>query len=89
MPRKFKQTFAEALQVVGPGNAQVLERKAHTAASIGGICHEYRSVLYRIEAEALDQAFRILGAIANGPDDRRARDRHLSREPAAVRLAAD
>ncbi len=63
---KCDQTFREILQAVGPENAQVLERKAHIAASIARICPAHQSKLHGIETQALDQAFRILACMGKG-----------------------
>jgi hypothetical protein len=62
---RCKQTFDETLREVAPWNAQVLELKAHTAATLARICPECQSILQRIETQALDQAFRIFESLTN------------------------
>jgi hypothetical protein len=90
MTRIFHQTFRETLLEVARENVQVLECKAHIAASLVRICPKHQDALHEIEIQARDQAFRILASIPNGQDARRARDKRPDREPVGVlNLAAD
>lgn len=90
MSNRSKQAFREILVAAGPTNAQILENKAHIAASLVRICRKHQDVLRRIEAQALGQAFRILAGLANGQDAPRARRKRIERESVGVlNLAAD
>jgi len=83
------QTFKETLQTVGPGNAQVLERKANIAALLAGSYPEYRDVLRALETKALGQVFRILTGMASSHALSRTTHKRSDREPAGVSLFAD
>jgi hypothetical protein len=89
MRRIFDQTFKEALLVVAHENAQILEHKAHIAASLVRICPKHQDALHGIETQARGQAFRILASMANGMDAPRARRKRLDRESVVLNLAAD
>ena len=89
MPQKFSQTFEKTLQAVGPGNAQVLERKANIAALLAGSYPEHRNVFRALETKALDQMFRVLTGMANSHAVSRTPHKGSDREPAGVGLLAD
>ena len=89
MPRRFNQTFQETLRAVGPGNAQVLERKANIAALLAGSYSEYRGVLRELETKALDQMFRVLTGVASSHALSRTTHKGSDREPAGVSLLVD
>lgn len=72
MAQKFERTFEDTLLEVARENAQALETKAHTAASLMRICPGHCTVLRRIEARALEQAFCILAGIGDGRNALRA-----------------
>ncbi len=89
MRRKCEQTFAEILETVVPGNAQVLERKANIAASLAASYPDYRDIFRALETKALDQLFRILTGMANSHNPWCTTVSGSDREPGGVRLTAD